>query len=207
MGLQGVIVAAGLSRRMGAFKPLLRVDDRTMIERSVRSMLRAGVDRVTVVLGYRGDEIEAVLRKSGLFDRIHLVYNPDYAETEMLDSIKLGVRALMDCRDFFLLPGDMPAVHPETFRAVCQAHQGSGKAVTFPTIAGRRKHPPLISAACIPAILSFREEGGLRQLWRTMEDSIQSVPVDDLGCTMDVDVPRDYTRVLKYVGTMLARAE
>lgn len=198
--LQGVIVAAGLSRRMGEFKPLLRICDRTMIEWSIQSMLRSGVQRVVVVLGYRGKEIEQVLRKSGFFDRVRIVYNPDYAETQMLDSIKLGVRALEECRDFFLLPGDMPVIDPGTFRKVYQKHQNTGKDVTFPTIGGYRKHPPLISAACIPEILSFQEDGGLRQLWRRMEDRIQTVPVDDVGCTIDVDFPEDYVRVLEYVG-------
>lgn len=198
--LQGVVVAAGLSRRMQAFKPLLLIDGRTMVERSIHSMLCAGVRRVVVVLGYRGAEIEEVLRRSGFLERIHIVYNHDYAATQMLDSIKIGVGALDDCRDFFLLPGDMPAVDPQTFRAVYNAHRNGRKAVTFPTIDGYRKHPPLISAACIPAILSFQEDGGLRQLWRTMENDIQTVPVDDLGCTIDVDYPRDYTRVLQYVG-------
>ena len=198
--LQGVVVAAGLSRRMQDFKPLMMIDGRPMIEQSIRSMLCAGVQRVVVVLGYRGEEIERVLRQSNFFDRIRVVYNRNYATTQMLDSIQIGVEALEDCRDFFLLPGDMPAIAPQTFRAVYRAHRSGGKAVTFPTIDGYRKHPPLISASCIPAILSFQEDGGLRQLWKTMEDAIQTVPVDDLGCTIDVDYPKDYTWVLQYVG-------
>jgi CTP:molybdopterin cytidylyltransferase MocA len=197
--LQGVIAAAGLSRRMKDFKPLLKIGNRTMIEQSIFSMLDAGVQRVIVVLGYRGTEIEDILRKNPNFDRIHIVYNLDYAETEMLDSIKLGLLELGSCGDFFFLPGDVPAVSPQTFRTVYLAHQRSGKAVSFPSIDGYRKHPPLISAACTDKILSFQEDGGLRQLWKTMEDDIELVPVEDLGCTMDADYPKDYWQIRKYL--------
>ena len=205
--LQGLVVAAGLSRRMGDFKPLLPMNGRTMIEQTILSMLCAGVRRVVVVLGHRGEEVEAVLRNSGFRDRICVVYNRDYSTTEMLDSIKLGAAALHPRGDFFLLPGDVPMVSPGTFRAVREAHLENGKDVTFPALAGRRKHPPLISAFCIGQILAYHGENGLRGLWAGMEDRIGLVPVDDLGCTMDVDEPRDYRRALQYLEDPAERKE
>lgn len=197
--LQGVIVAAGLSSRIGSFKPLLPLGNRTIIENTISSMLDADVERVVLVLGFRGDEIKAVLQNAPFFDKLDIVYNPDYADTQMIDSIKIGVRALdPSCSDFFLLPGDIPAISSSTFRKVYDAHQSSIKAVTFPVVDGRRKHPPLISSRCMDRILSFQEDGGLRRLWEAMENEIGFVPVEDYGCTLDVDLPQDYERLLRY---------
>lgn len=60
--VNGLILAAGLSRRMGEFKPLMRFGGKTLIECTVESMLCAGVSQVVLVLGYRGEEIEAILK-------------------------------------------------------------------------------------------------------------------------------------------------
>src|SRR5207245_6743724 len=59
-----LLLAAGRSRRMGAFKPLLPFGDRTVIERCVANLRAAGVREVIVVLGHRADEVRAHLGDS-----------------------------------------------------------------------------------------------------------------------------------------------
>lgn len=62
--IRAVIPAAGISSRMGNFKPLLLLHGRTLIETSVSSLLKGGAETVTVVTGYRADEIERNLSPS-----------------------------------------------------------------------------------------------------------------------------------------------
>ncbi len=97
MKINGLVLAAGMSSRMGKFKPLLEMNGRTMIEQSIESMLVSGVDKIVVVLGYRGEDIEAVLDKAIYRSRIQIVYNENYETTEMLDSVKIGVQSIDDC--------------------------------------------------------------------------------------------------------------
>ncbi|MCD7760438.1 MAG: nucleotidyltransferase family protein, partial [Clostridiales bacterium] len=135
--LAGLVVAAGLSSRMGAFKPLLPLGDRTVIEKTVDSLLTGGAELVTVVTGYRGNEVEAVLsRRFG--GKVSFVRNGDYASTDMLQSVRLGCGALPLCDAFFLLPGDMPAVGEGTFRLLVEAWGETPDRVIFPTLNGRR---------------------------------------------------------------------
>ena len=49
MKIQGLIVAAGQSSRMGAFKPLLELEGYALIERSIFSLKNAGVEEIVVV--------------------------------------------------------------------------------------------------------------------------------------------------------------
>ena len=51
-----LILAAGLSRRMGEFKPLLPLGGTTVIENTVEAALSGGAESTVVVTGYRGDE-------------------------------------------------------------------------------------------------------------------------------------------------------
>lgn len=199
MKVNGLILAAGLSSRMGDFKPLMPVEGETLIERSVQSMLAGGSAHVTVVLGYRAAEVEAVLRQKFSRSTVAVAHNPLYASTDMLESAKIGIRALPPCDAFFLLPGDMPAVDHETFFAIQAAMYKTGAKLAFPTLQGRRKHPPLIAAECAPAIIRFKGEGGLRKIWKQYEGEMAEVSVDDAGCLLDTDTPDDYRRLLWYM--------
>lgn len=184
---------------MGEFKPLMPMEGRTLIENSVDSMLRAGVGSVTVTLGCRAQEVEAALRGRYSDRQVRLAYNARYAETDMLHSAKIGIRALPECDGFFLLPGDMPAVGLHTFRAVVAAMELTNAAVAFPTLEGRRKHPPLVSSRCIPDILAYAGDGGLREIWKRYEGQTAAVSVDDPGCAIDNDTIEDYLGCVRYM--------
>ena len=58
----GLILAAGCSKRMGDFKPLMPLRGKTLIENTIDSMLLCGISPITVVLGHRGRDIEAILK-------------------------------------------------------------------------------------------------------------------------------------------------
>ena len=195
----GIVLAAGLSSRMNAFKPLLKLQGKTIIEHSVESMFSGGTKQVVVVVGYRADEVERVLREKYDPSRLVVIHNPKYAQTDMLTSIKIGISALESCDAFYLLPGDMPAIQPSTFLAVKAVMEKTNAVVAFPTLDGYRKHPPLISWQCIARILAFEGEGGLRQVWKELVNEIVTVPVEDGGCLLDADTPLDYQQLVNYM--------
>src|SRR5256714_12440775 len=56
-----VLLAAGRSERMGAFKPLLPFGGRSVVEACVASLRGAGVAEVLVVVGHRAGEVRAAL--------------------------------------------------------------------------------------------------------------------------------------------------
>lgn len=189
--IRALVLVAGMSRRMGDFKPLLTLRGRTLIENSVESVLRGGAETATVVTGFRADEVEAVLRRS-FADRVRFVRNEAYAETDMMRSAQIGAAALPPCDAFFLLPGDMPVVSQSTFSALLAKRAERKAPVIFPSFSGRRMHPPLIDAALIPNILAYNGENGLRGLWTLYENDCITVPVNDSGVRLDIDTPADY---------------
>lgn len=187
----GLILAAGLSSRMNEFKPLMPLRKKTLIENAIDSVLSGGAGSVTVVIGYRGAELETLLRRR-YGELVQIVWNQEYDRTDMMHSIQIGCGALPECEAFFLLPGDMPVVRRSTFEKLLQARREKQSLVIFPTLKGWRKHPPLIDSGLIPEIQTFQGPGGLRRLWQWHEESIQTVPVDDEGVWIDLDTPKDY---------------
>lgn len=57
-----VIAAAGLSSRMGDFKPLLPFGKECVARHLTQMLARTGVSPVVMVTGYRGEELKQQLR-------------------------------------------------------------------------------------------------------------------------------------------------
>lgn len=206
MIINGLILAAGMSSRMRQFKPLMRIEEKTIIETTVDHMLEAGVDQITVVLGYRGSEIKEVLELDEKRGRhLRFAYNPNYETTQMLDSIKIGLDKMGICDRFFIAPGDMPAITTKTYQTLIEVAAGkSDFKVIFPTLEGYRKHPPLISWDCRDNILQF-QGNGLRELWKEYEAEIVEIPLEDNGCTIDIDTLEDYQELCQYLDKIKSR--
>ena len=176
---------------MGDFKPLLPFGNKTVIESSIDSMLIAGVKKIVVVLGFCGERVEEVLKKRYGSELIY-VWNFQYASTDMLESVKCGVKAMPDCQSFFLLPGDMPVIKKSTFLKLLAVRPSDQPFLLFPTLEGHKKHPPLVHSYFIPSIIDYHGNGGLRQIWSNYSEYIITVPVDDPGVWIDLDTKNDY---------------
>ena len=82
--VKGVILAAGDGGRLGLLstltpKPLIEVAGRPLIEYTVRAFVQVGITELVVVVGYRGEMVEAWLgdgRRLGA--RVRYVWNPEY---------------------------------------------------------------------------------------------------------------------------------
>ena len=194
-----LVPAAGLSSRMGMFKPLVRLNDRPMIVWTLESLFRAGVEKVVVVTGHEREQLERYLAVNYPAKQVQTVYNPDYANGSILTSIQSGIVHLSDCDAFFLLLADLPAVSGETFAGLLRTMKETKKQVILPTVSGKRRHPPLISTQMTEKILSHSGAGGLREFWGKVEDQIAEYTAEDPGCEMDADTPEALKSVAYYL--------
>ena len=62
MKIQGLVLAAGLSSRCGTNKLLMPAEGSAIIERTVRTLIKANLAGITVVLGSCSEEIKKRLR-------------------------------------------------------------------------------------------------------------------------------------------------
>ena len=194
--IAAVIPAAGLSSRMGRFKPLLPLSGGTVLSRCVALFRACGVERIVAVTGKRADEVGACAMEAGAV----AVHNP-FFEQGMYSSVQAGVRALgPDIEAFFMLPADIPLVRPETVRHLLEEFERSRPSVLYPRFGGERGHPPLIDAQAVPAILAHDGSGGLRRILEGFEDGARDLDVADFGTVHDLDHPEDYELALAVAG-------
>lgn len=188
--LEGILLAAGESRRMGFPKPLLRIGDETFIEHTTLAML-AVVSRLVVVLGAHADRIRFAVPRD---PRIAIVENPDYARGQ-LSSLKVGLRALSDdCIATMVHLADHPAVRPATFHALAAEYVKTRSPILITRCAGRRGHPVVFGRAVFAELMSAPEEQGARAVVNTDPARVSYLEVDDVGVVLDLDTPEDIAR-------------
>jgi len=189
--LGALVLAAGYSSRMGQFKPLLPFGSSTVIGNVIESLRAAGIDDITAVVGHRANELQPLLEDL----RVHCVLNPVYGQG-MYSSVVAGFRSLpRRVEACFLLPGDMPGVQPDTIRMIAEDYAINRASITYPVLGGRRGHPPLISRALFPAILSTEGAGGLRAVLAGYDSAARNVEVGDQGIHWDLDTPEQYSEL------------
>ncbi|WP_320171273.1 DVU_1551 family NTP transferase [Maridesulfovibrio sp.] len=190
MKIYGLILAAGLSSRMGKLKALLPLDGSTVLSRCIRTLVDGGTSDVFVVTGHMADRVGAEAVSMGM----HEVYNKDF-EQGMFSSVKAGVKALPeDAAAFLVLPVDIPLIRPSTIRALTFDFVADPTDVIYPCFKGERGHPPLISAELIPEIIAHDGTGGLRTILEKHEDKARDRHMPDLGILRDLDTPADYDK-------------
>ena len=198
MTTAALIVAAGMSSRMGDFKPLLSIGSITIAQRVVATFQQAGVEKIVMITGYNALALEKHLAGNGVV----FLRNEDYEHTQMFDSVCIGLRYLRGkCDRLLFTPVDIPLFTSATVRALLD----SGASLACPAVGDETGHPTLISASLIDRILADPGELGLRGALERCGAKMRLVPVDDLGVLHDADTPEDYQALLKYHNEQLAR--
>jgi len=185
-----ILLAAGRSRRMGAFKPLLPFGDRTVIECCIDSLRGAEIDEIVCVVGHRAEDIRAQLRNS----QVSFAVNPD-PDSEMSASIALGVEQVSsNARALLLALVDHPAVPSEVIRILIEEWK-RGATLVQPEHAGRGGHPVLIDMAYRDELLVLDPAQGLRALFAAHREKVRRVPVESPYVARDMDTWEDYRRL------------
>ena len=134
--ISGILLAAGLSTRMGQPKQLLPFGESTIVETAVDNMLDAKFSEVIVVVGHCAEQIQTLLDERP----IKIVFNPDYREG-MLTSAQVGIRSLnfpnarnkSDRDAFSLMLVDQPFITSSLIDKVIDAYAQTDKGIVLPS--------------------------------------------------------------------------
>lgn len=187
-----LILAAGLSSRMGRFKPLLPLGERSVVERVIDLFRAVGVEEICVVVGHRTEAMRPKLETAG----VTVAENPRFAEG-MFTSIQAGLAHLSPCEHgVFILPVDIPLVRPATLRLLMEAFASRCANTTIhPLFDGQRGHPPLIPPELISDIQNHDGTGGLRTILEAPGASALEIQVPDRFVLLDMDHAERYEMV------------
>ena len=198
MQIGALIVAAGMSSRMGDFKPMLNIGSISVAQRVVATLSQAGVGKIVMVTGYNAVMLERHLTGNGII----FLRNEEYQTTQMFDSVKIGLEYLKDkCDKVLFTPVDVPLFTAKTVKALLD----SGADLAAPICDGIQGHPILLANHLIPEILRDNGKMGLRGAIDRCSAQMVQIPVEDFGTIQDADTPEDFSKLVDYHNSQLVR--
>jgi molybdenum cofactor cytidylyltransferase len=193
--IAAIILAAGLSRRMGQPKMLLPWGETTVLGQVVRLLTDSVADsrrraEILVITGGARELVEAeVARLAAEGSPVRAVFNPQHEAGEMMSSVRVGLAASSPEAEFALIAlGDQPQLSLQSARGVVSASNRAGARLVLPSYQMRRGHPWLVHRDLWPALIAA-ETG--RTFLRAHEAEILYVEADET-VLKDLDTPEDY---------------
>jgi molybdenum cofactor cytidylyltransferase len=194
--INGIVLAAGASSRMGEPKALLEVEGVTFLERAVHLLRDAGCKYVIAVVT---DDlwIERLADVSGAAVIIN-----DADDAEQIDSLRLGIANLPDDTDAVaVLPVDFPRVSVATVKRLVAEAARSNAPILNPAYKGVAGHPVIFASRLFPELLTPDLPEGARSVMDAHAAEAHVIDVDDPGVTIDVDTPGDYQKHVERADT------
>lgn len=193
-----VVLAAGMSRRMGQPKVLLPWSTgKTIIEHILDQLVLARVPHIRVVTGHRAGEVRNRVIGAGA----ETTHNEHYADGEMLSSVKAGLRAMPAHMSAALIVlGDQPRIQPKIVAQILTAYAEGAGDIVAPSYQMRRGHPILIDRRYWGEILALPEGGAPRDVIDRYQDRIAYVTVDTDSVLQDMDTPEAYRQERRLAG-------
>jgi len=158
--IYGIVLAAGLGRRAGAPKALLRLGGETFHRRAVLAFRQAGLEVLVIV----NPEVQGALPEPVPGEIRAVNVDPDQPGG-MFASVRIGLTSAIDlgATGAILLPVDHPRVTGEDVRAVADRLR-TGAGIVVASHEGRRGHPVGLSGAVMTEIAADPSLETLREV-------------------------------------------
>lgn len=196
IAIGGVLLAAGMSSRMGTRNKLLvEIDGVPMVRRAAEAMIEGGVRQLVVVTGHEAEKVAAVLDGLDVPDLdLRLVHNPNFSDGQA-GSVAAGIAALPAGLSGALIGlGDMPFIAPALVSEMIHDHSGLGdheRRISFPVFEGRRGNPVLWGRGFFDALSGLSGDVGGRQILSENPAAVNSISWTDDSVHRDIDTPSD----------------
>jgi molybdenum cofactor cytidylyltransferase len=185
--IEGILLAAGESRRMGYPKPLLMIGGETFLAHCAATMLEV-VSRLIIVTGAHDDRVARAVPQD---PRVATHHNPEWSRGQ-LSSLKTGLIGLTpECSAVVVQLADHPLVKAATVRGLVATYNETHMPIVIARHNQRRGHPVLFDRAVFDELMAAPDELGARAVVNADSGRVTYFEVDDPGVVMDLDTPAE----------------
>lgn len=196
-----VILAAGMSRRMGAAKQFLPLENKPLFRHAVDRAVASGLAPILLI---GGEQSEKLRDQTSDVPQVEVHHNPEYA-TGMASSLALGISEIKGRADAVLVfLADQPYVPEQVVQALIDTYReyrGEDVRIVRPVYAGEAGHPVLFDAALFAELSRITGDQGGKEVVSRYRQHVRTVAFERTEWGLDVDTPEDYQRISKGHGS------
>ena len=199
VALFAIIPAAGLSRRMGQPKLLMKLGGRTVIERLIDTLAHPEI--VETVIVFRKDDVALAEVLQRLKNPALRTVQPDVDPPDMRASVQQGLDSITSRHHphpsdaWLLIPADHPILDSEVLDELIEAWHTTDEDILVPEHAGRSGHPTFFRWSLAARIPSIPADRGLNWLRTAPDLRVRKFPVNSNTILLDMDTPDDYRQI------------
>lgn len=190
--ITAVVLAAGMSSRLGTPKQLLAYRGRPLICHVVQTVVDSRAGEVIVVAGAAARAVTAALADLP----VRIVLNESYTEGQGT-SVRTGVHAATEHAQpqaiLFVL-GDQPLLQTDTIDILIGEFYERG-GIIVPRYNNTPGNPVIFAQQFFPELEQLSGDAGGRQVVKSRADAVSFVDVEDIGVVFDIDTEEDYQRL------------
>ncbi|MBA3379069.1 MAG: nucleotidyltransferase family protein [Chloroflexia bacterium] len=189
----GIVLAAGLSRRLGRSKQLLDVGGKSLVRHVVERCLASRLDAVWVVVGHEAGAVRDALE--GL--EVSIVFNPAF-ESGQASSLVAGLDAASGVADAIIVAlGDQPFIEPAVIDGLIGARRWNQAPIAMASYGDERGHPVLFAHELFAELHDITGDQGGREVIRRHREHLVLVPSSASSVPLDVDTEEAYALLLE----------
>lgn len=197
VNVSAIVLAAGLSTRMGsANKLLLPYKGLPIVHHVIQNIIDSGAYEVIVVTS----ELTYNELKTLESTRVKLVDNVNY-KMGMTTSIQSGVKASSTITDGFMIClGDQPHIstanYDEIISTFTSVHQSNSAAIVMPSYEQKKGNPVILSSFYTKDILNHQEMNGCKAIIQINKQHVVECVLNSENILKDIDTPKDYENLI-----------
>jgi molybdenum cofactor cytidylyltransferase len=193
--VEGIILAAGLSTRMGRQKLLIGVGGIPVIRRVVRAALQSCLSRLILVTGPSNSELLKSLGPEAEHERLLVAVN-DHPEEGMSSSLKTGMMSLTkETSGVMLILADQPFLTSAIINRLLNEFQKQTDRIVAPLVQGRRSNPVIFPADLFPELAMVTGDAGGRSVLQRHAARVVGIEMGGYYNDIDLDTEDDLQRI------------
>jgi molybdenum cofactor cytidylyltransferase len=193
--IEGVILAAGLSTRMGAPKLTIEIEGISIIRRVVSAALESELHRVILVHSPSDSGVKEALGSVETNPRLSQVVNP-YPQAGLSSSLRTGMEALdREAAGVMILLGDQPGITGNIINELLATFRREQTMIVVPIVLGRRTTPVIFPATLFSELMEETGDIGGRNVLKRHADQVVEFEMGESYDDTDLDTPEDLDKI------------
>jgi len=188
----GVILAAGMSTRLGRPKQLLEIDGKALVAHVTDAALMSALDAVIVVVGHRARAVEAALGAR----MVRFCLNARFAEGQSTSLVSALDAVPPETDAVVVLLSDQPTVQPTVIDRLLAKRRETDAVIAMAAYGGTTSHPVLFGRELFGELREIEGDQGARDVIRRHRAEVVSVDGGADAPPPDVDTEEAYAALL-----------